>query len=267
MNRRRLAVALLAVAAVTAGCAGLFGDGSRSTPVTPVSAVETPAPGVPAPAQAGPAQFGVDVDRLRAANRQARANATYTLRRTVVVRGPNETMRIARTRLAGTEGQALERLSVDGSGRLASVVVNGTLWTDGTATWTRTRLSNGRTVTNRLLGSSPSPYGFGTDLVDHVLGAARFDVESRASGAGAILRSDGPFALNRPLLPLATGPATNVSGRLVVDGDGFVSGLDLSYETTFGDRNLSVSVTHRIVDRDATTVERPAWVPTDASGR
>jgi hypothetical protein len=245
---------------MTAGCAGFFGGEDPATPVTPVADVEPPAPGVPAPDQSGSAGVSVDTTRLQAANRRVRANSTYVLRRTVVVRGPSETMRIERTRVEGAGETALEHLTVEGNGRLSSVVENGTLWTNGTTAWTRTRLSNGRVVTNRLLESSPGPYGFGAELSGHVLSAATFDVRERADGAGAILQSRRPFSLNLPLLPLSTGPATNATGRLVVDSDGFVSVLDLSYETTFSDRNLTVSISHRL-DREPASVSRPAWVP------
>jgi hypothetical protein len=265
MHRRWLPVVLLVLVALTAGCAGLFGDGSRSTTLTPVPEVETPAPGVPAPDQPGSVQLSVETDRLRAANRQARAATTYTLERTVVVRSPNGTMRIERERLEGTGDRALEYLAINGSGRLSSVVENGTLWTNGTTTWTRTRLSNGRTVTNRLLGSDPDPYGFGSDLVDHVLQAARFEVTTREGTSGAVLRSRTPFSLNLPLVPLATGPPANASARLVVDGSGFVRAVDLSYETTFGDETLTVTISHRITRRNETVVDRPVWVPTNRS--
>ena len=266
MHRRWLPVTLLALVATTAGCAGLFGGGSQSTPLTPVPDIDAPAPGVPAPDQPGSVQLSVETDRLRAANRQARAATSYTLERTVVIRGPNGTMRIERERLEGAGDHAVEYLAINGSGRLSSVVENGTLWTNGTTTWTRTRLSNGRTVTNRLLGSDPDPYGFGNDLADHVLNAARFEVTTREDASGAVLQSRSPFALSLQLVPLATGPAANASARLVVDGGGFVRAVELSYDTTFGDQNLTVSVSHRVTRRGETVVDRPAWVPTNRSG-
>ncbi|MFC7132597.1 MULTISPECIES: hypothetical protein [Salinibaculum] len=259
-------VLLVVVLALSAGCAGLFGGNSQTDPVTPVPELDPPAPGVPAPDQPGVGQVSVDADRLAAANEQARANATYTLERTVVVRGPNGTMRIERTRLSGDGDVALERLSIDGSGKLSSVVENGTLWTNGTTTWTRTRLSNGRTVTNRLVGSSPEPYGFGVDLAGHVLAGASFEVAPRDGRAGAVLDSRRAFSMSLPLVPLATGPAENATARLVVDGDGLVRALDLSYGASLGDQQLRVDIQHRVVDRGTTrTVSRPEWVPTTES--
>lgn len=255
-RRRPLPALVLALALVTAGCAGIFGQ--QTTPVTPVPTVEQPAPGVPAPDQAG--QVQVDTERLLAANQRVRANSTYTLVRTATIRGPEGSLRIERTRLEGADGAALERLNITGSDDLSAVVDNGTLWTNGSITWTRTRLSNRRTVTSRLLEESTDPYGYGDELAKHVLRAAQFDVEERERGV--TLRSVRNFSMGLPLVPLAAGPAENASATVAVDDAGLVRSLNLTYDADFGDDRVSVTIRQRVRAQNATAVVRPAWVPT-----
>jgi hypothetical protein len=69
--------------------------------------------------------------------------------------------------------------------------------------------------------------------------------------------------LGTSLVPLATGPVENASATVTVGADGLVTGLRLTYDTTFGGGPAEVTITHRLVDRGTTTVERPAWVPSD----
>jgi hypothetical protein len=261
MASRSLALGAVVLVCLTAGCAGLFGAGGEGT-LTPVPDIEQPAPGVPAAGE-GSTQLSVTSERLLAANDRALAAGTYTLDRRVTVRAANGTMHINRTVRHGTGTTSLEQLHIKGEGDLTSVVDRGVRWTEGEKTWTRTQLSSGRYVFTQRLVEDVHPYGYGPDLDNQVLDAMSFTVEERPDGNGAVLRSDGSFDMGEGLVALDVGPARNATARLVVEASGLVRELDLTYTGSYGNRTVSVTVSHRITGQNAAAPARPEWVPTN----
>lgn len=259
MERHLLAAACLALVATTAGCAGFLGAGSTPTPTPEVSGPAV-APGVPA-VDANGTEVPVNAARLRAANAALRANTSYTVRRTVTVTDGNDgTLDFDRTRLVGSDA-TLERLSIDESAQFTAVLQGGTRWTDGNGTWTRTNLSNGRTTITERLGDELDPYGYGDSLADRALTAARYQVRDGPGGV-VLLTRELDFE-SESLTPLSTGPPIDERVRLVVAESGLVRSLAVRYDTVYGTQTVTVTIQHDLVDVGQTSVERPAWVPTD----
>jgi hypothetical protein len=260
---RPLACSLLLVAlSVSAGCVGLFGSDSQSTPVTPipVPVTDPPAPGVPA-ASGEPVSAQVRTERLLEANDRARSAQSYTLERSVVVRGDSSSLRLDHRIQVDPEGATLERLNASGTGRLTPAIAAGTLWTNGSERFSRIRLPDGRTVTSRLLSLEGSPFVTDSPLAPSVIRGTSFSVTPQPNGA--LLQSTGPVPDSRPLLAVSMGNPANVSVRAVVQSDGLISRLEVSYDIPLGSERGVVDVTHRVVDRGTTSVVRPDWVPED----
>jgi hypothetical protein len=261
-GRATVAVArplLLVVLVSSAGCVGLFGTDGETTPVTPVPVAEQPAPGVPAAGSGEVTGVRVRTDRLLAANDRARAEQSHTVVRTAVVRSAGESLRLGHRLAVGPEGATVERLSVNGTGRLTPAIESGTLWTNGSRRYSRVRLPDGRTVTTELLSLEGSPFVTDRPLAPAVLRNASFAVTQRADGA--VLDSRGPASVDRPVLPVPMGEPRNVTVRAVVRSDGLVSRLDVSYDVPLDGAPASVDITRRVVDRGTTVVSRPEWVP------
>ena len=257
MDRHRLATVCVLLAAATAGCSGVF-DGETTTATPTVSGPDI-APGVPAVEQNG-SEVSVDTDRLRAANERVRATISYTVERTVTVRdGDDGTLDFERTRLV-TPDATLERLDIDESDRLTAVLDNGTRWTDPDGTWTRTTLSNGRTIVSERLGDELDPYGYGDELVERTLSADAYQV--RTPAAGAVLLTRDIDLQSQSLIPLSTGPPIDERARLVVDGSGLVRSLAVRYDAVYETQTVTVTIRHNLRNVGATTLQRPAWVPT-----
>jgi hypothetical protein len=261
MERHLLAAACIALVAVTAGCSGVFGGESQTPTATPGVSGPEIAPGVPEIDRNGTA-VGVDADRLRAANARLRANTSYTVQRTVTVTDSdgNGTLGFDRTRLVAPEG-TLESLSIDQSGEFSAVIDSGTLWRDAEGTWARTNLSNGRTTVSERLGGDLEPYGYGTDLVNRSLSGDTYQV--RTDGDDAILLSRNIDLESESLIPISTGVPIDERVRLVVDDSGLVRSLAVRYDTIYGTESVTVTIQHDLQNVGTTTVQRPAWVPTD----
>jgi hypothetical protein len=249
--------ALLVVLVVTSGCSGLFGSGQspESTPPTPA-----PVPTTPPPLAPGLSADGVvDPGQLGAANRRALNGTAYELSRTVAVSGPNGTLRIDRVQRVAADGVAIGRLSVSGEGPVGTAVRNWTRYRESTVVWSRTRLSNGNTVTNRLISSDSSPYFIGRALPERLYRAGSFEV-TRRSADRIVLESTVPFELERGTTELETSPPRNVSVRAVLTEEGLVRELSVTYDASVGSTRVSVRLTQS-VERREVTVRKPAWVP------
>lgn len=260
MNYRSLTVVLVVV---LAGCIGLFGADDTPTPVTPVEVAQEPAPGIPALQGDGASQLRVDTDRLLAANERVRANDSYTVDRSVTIRGSDGRLRIRHVQKVGADGAVLEHVRTNGTGQLSPVLDTGTLWADNSVRWSRVTMADGRTVTTELLSLDSSPYLTTRPLPERVLSGAEFAVTRR--DGSVILESIGAVEVRDPIVPLPVGEPRNASVRAVVESDGLVSGLNVSYDALLGDDRLSVTVSHRVVDRGTPTVSRPDWVPDETT--
>lgn len=257
MAARPWLAVLLVVLAVTSGCSGLFGaeQSPDSTSHTPA-----PVPTTPPPLAPGLSADGiVDPGQLGAANRRALNGTGYRLDRTVTVSGPNGTLRIDRVQRVAADGVAIGRLSVSGDGPVGTAVRNWTRYRESTVVWSRTTLSNGNTVTNRLLSSDTSPYFIGRALPERLYRAGSFNV-TRESADRIVLRSTVPFGLDRGTTELEASPPRNVSVRAVLIEEGLVRELSVSYDASVGSTRVEVRLTQSVELREV-TVRRPAWVP------
>lgn len=255
MPARHLAVVSLLVLLVTAGCAGVFGTDSDRPTATPAAVGDGPVPGVPAVEQNG-STVVVDAGKLVTRNNRARARRSHTLVRNVSVQTDNGTVRLSRTRRVA-DNRTLERLSVDGPESFTTAVRNGTLYSDDTGNWARTNLSNGRTVTSRLVGDEIAPYGFGAELPSRVLAATEFRVRQRADSV--VLATEDIDLAEADLLPISAGVPGNERARVVVTEDGLVTAVVVEYDAVQDGEQLSVRIVHRLRDVDETTVRRPSW--------
>lgn len=252
-------VIVLVVLVLAGGCVGLFESGESPTSVTPVPVDDPPAPGVP-PADANAAvQLRVETDRLLAANRQVRTNGSYTLSRSVVVEGPNSSLRLQHGQRVGAEGAVIERVAANGSGQIAPVFVNGTLWQNGPTRWTRFRLPNGDLVTNRMPSLDSSPFITGRPLAERVIPGTDFSVESRQDGA--LLRSTGTVSIDRAVLPASMDDIQEASVTVRVRNDGLVRKIAVTYDAVVGGEEVSVRINQRVVETGTASLSRPAWVP------
>lgn len=262
MVRPALAVVVTLVV-LTSGCVGLFGSGETPTPVTPVPVVDQLAPGVPAGATDEASQVAIDADRLLAANDRIRANESYTLVRTVTIRGNGSGLEVRRVRRVDTDDRLLERFSANATGTRTLIVENGTLWETPSRRWVHATLSDGRTVTSEMLSLEGSPFAAARELPRRVVTGTDFAVS--APGDGAVLQSTDGVDIEESRLAVPVRDPRNASAVVVVTRDGLVEAVNLSYDATFDGRAVAVTVTHRIVDRGTTTVSRPDWVPADES--
>jgi len=256
MAARPWPAVLLVVLVLTSGCAGLFGSGE------PPGSAPTPAPVPTTPPPLAPgltAEGVVDAERLTDANRRALDGTAYQLNRTVAVRGPNGTLRIDRVQRVAADGVAIGRLSVSGAGPVGTAVRNWTRYREESVVWSRTRLADGNTVTNRLLSSDTSPYFIGRALPGQLYRAGSFDV-TRDTGDRIVLESAAPFRLDRGTTELETTPPRNVSARIVVTEDGLVRELSVTYDASVGSTSVRVRLTQSVEPRDV-TVRPPDWVP------
>lgn len=262
--RRGLVHAAVLVLVVSAGCSTLFEDAPDRAPVTPaeVPTVETPlAPGVPAAAGEGGPRT-VETDRLRRADRRIRNASSYRLDRTVTIDGPDGQVRIERERRSRPDGAAVEHLSTSTTGLFSPPVVESDLWTDGTVYWSRTRLSDGRTVVNRRHPDPPSFHSPGPGLPGRLLDAADYRV-LRVGADGVVLRSTTPVRLTWPAVPVVLVDRRNGSAWLTVRRDGLVVETVFRYRATVDDDPVLVTVRQRVLAVNETTVDRPAWVERD----
>lgn len=161
-----------------------------------------------------------------------------------------------------TPNGTLERLAVDQREPFTLVLQNGTRWTDGNGTWTRTRLANGRTTTGKRLPGELDPYGYGEDLLEAVLATDSYRVRDRE--AGVLIRPRSLDVDGERLSSLSTDAPTNQQAEIFVDRDGLVRSLTLRYDTVYRTERVSVTIRHELVDVGTTTAERPDWATTDS---
>jgi hypothetical protein len=262
-------MALVLVAALTAGCSALVPDsgagaGSETATVTPVDvpAVETQvAPGVWPRESTDRQRRPVETERLLAADERIRSNASYRLERVTRIESleSDSRMTIRRSRRVGADGAVLERLVADGTGTLRPAVSNSTLWQDAETTTTRMTLANGRTVRMSSLPATPTRHRVGLDLAGRVLRNSEFRVGPAEDGT-AVLVTDGRVGLSESKIPVAVAPPRNSTARLTVTDDGLVGTVRVSYDTLYLEERVRVTIRHRIVDVGETSVERPVWV-------
>lgn len=256
MGPRRTVV--LVALLLTAGCTGVFGQGTPTPPDTPAPVPTTrpePAPGVSGDALVAPAT-------LAAANARALNGTAYRLERSVAVEGPNGTLRVDRTQAVAADGTALGRLSVGGDGPVDTAVRNWTRYRTARLVYARTTLADGRTVQNRLLSSDASPFLLGRELPERLFAAGTYTVAGRTD-AGVVLRSTGPFALSRGVTEVGTSPPRNVTVRATVTDAGLVRRLRVAYDANVGSARVRVRVVQTVRVDATLTVDRPAWVPRD----
>lgn len=257
MAARPWPAALLVVLVLTSGCAGLFGSEEPPGSETPTPA---PVPTTPPPLAPGLTADGVvDPERLADANRRSLNGTAYRLDRTVAVSGPNDTLVIDRVQRIAADGVAIGRLSVSGAGPVGTAVRNWTRYREAGVVWSRTKLADGNTVTNRLIPSDASPYFIGRALPERLYRAGSFDV-TRYSEDRIVLESAVPFRLNRGTTELETSPPRNVSARLVVTEEGLVRELSVSYDASVGSTPVRVRLTQSVQPGEV-TVRAPDWVP------
>jgi len=270
MRRESLLTTLVLAVALTAGCSGLLSgaspdSGTETATVTPVDVPEIntqPAPGVPAQDAAADQPSGpVDAERLIAADDRVRSNTSYRLERVARI-GTLESegeMVIRRSRQVGADGAIHERLVAEGTEPLRPSVLNSTLWQDADTTATRATLSNGQTVLLTRLPTPPTRHIVGLGLGERVLRDSEFRVSSTGNGTTTLV-VEGHVGLSELEVPVAVGPPRNATARVTVTPEGLVQRVHVTYDTTYLEERVRVTISHRVVGVGETTVERPDWV-------
>lgn len=252
--------ALLLVAVLTAGCAGLFGGETQERDAEAV----TPAP-VPEPEPElapGIREYGVvDPGRLVATNDRLLNGTSYRFARTVVIENGSDRFRVTRRQRLRSDGVAIGRLRARGGEPVGSSVRNWTRYREGNTVHARTTLADGSRITNRLAARGVGSFAVGRDLPRRVLDRAEL-VVTDDGGRRVVLQSVAPFSLDSIDTPVLTDPPRNASARLVVTERGLIRALTLRYTASIGSRTVRVRITQRVSGVGNTTVERPSWVPT-----
>lgn len=241
---------------VLGGCSGFAGDGGGDSTVATPAPVPTQQPSV-AP---GVTADGVDSpSRLVAANGQILNRTSYRLERTVRVAGRGGTLRIKRHQRGTGDGVVLSHLSTKSGGPVETAVRSRTRYRGPEGVYSRSNLSNGRTITERLPPSSATSYFVGQTLPTQLLPAGTYEVD-RLSDGSVVLRSADPFDLDRTVTEIQTDPPRNVSARVVVTDRGLVRNVTVEYVTTLGPNPVRVRINQTVSPLDTGTVERPEWV-------
>jgi hypothetical protein len=246
MNWRAVSVAL---AVVLAGCGGLgnapgpAGDRTGETPtLSPVSVPES----TPIPVTLPPGVTGANVTDANAlvdAHLAAVQGRSYTL--TVRVRVDDErSERLFRVETP-TRYYQVDRLAEPRGGTAQ--------FADGDTVYTRTEYGGGVDFGSY---DDPSPPRSQTVMLSRAF--LQVDTvrvaETRVDGSPAY-ELTGQYPVHPAVSSLA-----NFSLRAVVEPDGFVRSMNVSYVRTGADDGTSVTRSFVYSDVDATTVERPAWV-------
>lgn len=269
MGPRPAAAAVLALLAVTAGCAAVFGPPSTPTPAadstatadgsragestsTPTLRVSGPPPGLGA--------AGVeDAEALAEAHAAALRNRSFAMRRLVLVRDADGS-RIGRERAAARVSSGGDRYSYEWS---VEGVVGRDLagrqrrtWSNRSVTYVATTwgASTSYRRYETATGRSPLPTIVGAAVVREAFGL----VDTRVTD---VERSGGTVRYELS----ATGgphehPGRNVSLRATVEASGLVRSLTLRYWSDANGGEVRVVRRLRIGGLGETTVPRPAWV-------
>lgn len=253
---RRLLIAALLVLVLLAGCSALSGSGASPTetltpPPVPTDR-PTAAPGVPA--TNGTASL--DTGQLLAADERERNSTSYTLIRTVEIRGPNWTTTIRRDRRVRADGTLYENVETNGSAALRPAIARTELWKDDSAVFVRTYDHEGTRIEQGPFPSVPGHFRRWTLLREGLLTTGKHRI--RQTAGGAVIRTvNAP--VDEAVIPISLGEPRNASARVVVAESGLIRSLRLEYDTTYRGDRVRVEIHHRTENVGNTTVSRPDW--------
>jgi hypothetical protein len=279
-NTRRLASSIaLALLVVLAGCSGLPGsgtptDGGTTPTPTPTATTDTPTPTPTATPSPSPETVAPGLTESGVVDAWALAREHKTTLRSV-----SRTVQVERT-VTAADGTTLARVetTVDRSGPLVPGTYRRTVsgsapgsvgepttdlavWTNGTATVTKTGSGDAATYTNSsgrasVFGSDGTRWqtlfllftGTNVTVTDERTrnGVSAYRVESTGQPSG-----DSRFA-----------SYANVSLTAVVSEDGIVRRYELSYDRSIDGRQVTVTESVRFTDLTSTEVTKPTWYGT-----
>jgi hypothetical protein len=287
----RLAAVALALLAVLAGCNAPPGPADTASPTatpstggTPTaSPTATPTP-APDPADAGLAADGVvDPAALARAHDARLEKRSFTLGRSVTVRGPDGDVLVQNRRVtraadggdlfvwnatAEADGAAPLWLRQQYAGRSERAYSNAT------TTFVLVESGGQRHVTTYTERDGPTPFLgagrslTGSDLVRQAFAAVDTRVTDVSRSDGTVVydlaAGDGPHALEEN----ATGtPSFEVlSLSAAVERSGVVRRVELRYAVERDGRRYTVREVQTVVDVGSTAVRRPAWVGAHLNG-
>jgi len=279
MGRVVLAVCLVVV---VAGCSVPFGGAGAPSPTpspTPTAAPTATATPPPAPGEVGLAADGVvEPLTLRDAHAAALRDRSYTLVRTVTVRGPDGRVLVDERKRVATDrwrdrfvwnhtrrvtsdvppwvravygGAERERAFSNGSVTVVETVDGG----DRAVARYRDRGDNGSRFTGSYRDFTGRTVVVNTFLqvdtrvtdVDRTGGTVRYRLA--AADGPHDLRFDTGYDVDARVLSLSA----------VVERSGLVRAVDLQYVLSHDDERVVVRERLRIADVGTTTVDRPAW--------
>lgn len=277
-NTRRLASSIaLALLVVLAGCSGLPGSGTPTdggTTPTSTATTDTPTPTPTATQSPSPETVAPGLTESGVVDAWALAREHKTTLRSV-----SRTVQVERT-VTAADGTTLARVetTVDRSGPLVPGTYRRTVsgsapgsvgepttdlavWTNGTATVTKTGSGDAATYTNSsgrasVFGSDGTRWqtlfllftGTNVTVTDERTrnGVSAYRVESTGQPSG-----DSRFA-----------SYANVSLTAVVSEDGIVRRYELSYDRSIDGRQVTVTESVRFTDLTSTEVTKPGWYGT-----
>jgi len=279
-STRRLASSIaLALLVVLAGCSGLPGsgtptDGGTTPTPTPTATTDTPTPTPTATQSPSPETVAPGLTESGVVDAWALAREHKTTLRSV-----SRTVQVERT-VTAADGTTLARVetTVDRSGPLVPGTYRRTVsgsapgsvgepttdlavWTNGTATVTKTGSGGAATYTNSsgrasVFGSDGTRWqtlfllftGTNVTVTDERTrnGVSAYRVESTGQPSG-----DSRFA-----------SYGNVSVTAVVSEDGIVRRYELSYDRSIDGRQVTVTESVRFTDLTSTEVTKPDWYGT-----
>lgn len=283
----RLAVVAVALAAVLAGCNAPLGPADTASPApTPEGPPETTATATRAadPADAGIAADGVvDATALARAHDAELGNRSFTLGRSLAVRGPDgdvlvRNRRVVRAAEGGDHFVWNASARVDGAAPLWLRQQFGgrseRAYSNATTTFVLVVIDGERHVTTYSERSGTTPFlGAGRSLTGQSFVRRTFaGVDTRVTD---VSRTDGFVVYD---LAAAEGPHAleeNATGGLSlevlslsasVERSGVVRRVELRYAVERNGRRYTVRAVQTVVAMGSTDVRRPAWVDAHLNG-
>lgn len=252
---RVLAVALLTV---SAGCAGFGGAPQTATlSPAPVPSTESPTPTpestpvVPAEEDEGDTFVDEHVRILR--------NTSYQYTQIVEVDGPHS-LNLSRHVSVGSNGDSLTHVRLNGTGVLQTSIRSAVTWDgEGRPVTQATSLSG---YTGRLaLPPVPPERGIaGSALLKSIVSSTTITSDVYLGSSTFAAFSTEPFELDYPG-PLRTFEnGRNAVAHMQIERSGLIRNLDLSFEATIADENVSVRIEQRVDNVGETEIEPPDWV-------
>ena len=271
MSRSVPRTALIAGLVLLAGCNGLFGPTGNTAGSDGGTTPRSATPGEPnggygttrAPGELPPGMThgGIrDPWRLAQAHAAVLRNTSYTVTSASTNWFPNGTLATqqamtSRSGANGTRSASVRMLSGPGLSSPENLA-RYDAWTNGSAAYVRTELTNGTVEYARWPGFPTVRDPTGRDTLYGLYATYEFTVADQFERGGTTYYR----LVSTELGPNATTPFSNASVSILLDERGVVREYHVSGEKTAGSETFLVDRTVRFSALGNTTVGRPAWL-------